>query len=229
MEKAEFFIRKERKFRLAPSALMEVEKAVAKVFKVTAVESSMETLYFDTEEHGFYNSCVKHPRESVKIRFRRYTTTGDQFLELKKRKGLETRKWRVAVGIEKLAGLMSGVETDLSDIVEPIRVVFREYRLLPVGAVSCVRLSYESGDPLVRVTIDSEIIYHRPPSVWELTEKGNLLGEVLLKEDFVVLEAKSSDGVSMLLRRVLSGLERIEYSKFLRAVGVTLDGKTGSI
>lgn len=57
---------------------------------------SYKTLYFDTPDYLFFNQHVRNIPIRSKLRYRLYETTGDSFLEVKKKNARNrTKKWRI--------------------------------------------------------------------------------------------------------------------------------------
>jgi|GEM_PF-2951345 SPX domain protein involved in polyphosphate accumulation len=229
MEEDKLFIRKEKKYKVFEPSVAQVAKDIVCELRAFRLAFPVVTLYFDTEKKEFYKAAVKCPARSIKLRFRKYIKTGDQFFELKERSDSETRKWRFAVTFDELAHLINGDISRLDAAVQPIKSLCHGRKLLPVGEVSYLRSSYESDDSLVRITIDTEITYRRPPSVRELTKGKNIYGEPLRREPFAVLEVKTANGLTEPLKRILSEFEEFEYSKFVNCVGAVLNGGSCSV
>jgi hypothetical protein len=92
--------RVETKYLFSASRLAELINSLDFRYKVLEISNlrvmPYTTTYLDTPDHLFYSQHVRGKLERDKIRFRKYESTGETFLEIKKKtiKG-RTRKWRI--------------------------------------------------------------------------------------------------------------------------------------
>jgi hypothetical protein len=79
-------------------ALLEILSASYKVLEINKIRSmAYHTTYFDTPDMFFYTEQVRGKLNRHKLRYRNYETTGDSFLEIKKKTNKNrTLKWRIA-------------------------------------------------------------------------------------------------------------------------------------
>lgn len=92
--------RVETKYLFSASRLAELIYLLDNKYKVLEINKMRlfpyQTTYLDTPDHLFYNQHVRGKLERCKIRYRKYESTGETFLEIKKKnnKG-RTIKWRI--------------------------------------------------------------------------------------------------------------------------------------
>lgn len=119
--------------------------------------SSYSTIYLDTPDYVFFNQHVTGRPGRVKVRFRRYDSTGITFLEIKKKtKKNRTVKWRVE---NSLTG-----DTYNESAIEFINthVPFNSEALKPVITNNFKRITLAGFDTPERITIDLDLSFTSP-------------------------------------------------------------------
>jgi len=119
--------------------------------------SSYSTIYFDTHDFTFFNQHVTERTGRFKVRFRTYNSTGNTFLEIKKktRKG-RTVKWR----IENSPAGNSFNETAREFI--QTRAAFDPGSLNPVLENHFTRMTFTGFDTPERITLDLDLSFRSP-------------------------------------------------------------------
>jgi hypothetical protein len=153
--------RVETKYLFSAGKLVELINLLDKRYKVLEINNlrllPYETIYMDTPDHLFYNQHVRGKLERNKIRYRKYESTGEIFLEIKKRtnKG-RTIKWRIennpgpgSFDDPAIDFLHKHISTD-STLVKP-NLINRFTRTTLIGL--------ESKE---RITLDYNISYSEP-------------------------------------------------------------------
>jgi hypothetical protein len=164
--------------------------------------------------------------------------TDTLWLEIKRRQGLRTRKRRLGMPKSDAPDFFaSGAVTaamleiqlrlygeDVGTALEDLHALPGSFStpLRPDSMVNYRRRAWQSESAALRVTLDSEIAFYRPPNdLWvggkPLTRDG--LGEPVEATDTLVLEIKYNDGVPDWLQTLLDGpgFARSSHSKFLSA------------
>jgi hypothetical protein len=119
--------------------------------------SSYSTVYLDTPDHIFFNQHVTGRTERIKVRFRRYESTGITFLEIKKKtKKGRTVKWRVENSLTGNTCNESAIE-----FINP-HVSFNSDVLRPVLKNSFKRITLTGFNISERITIDLDLSFTSP-------------------------------------------------------------------
>jgi hypothetical protein len=119
--------------------------------------SSYSTIYLDTPDHIFFNQHVTGRTERIKVRFRRYDSTGITFLEIKKKtKKGRTVKWRVENSLSDNTCNESAIE-----FINP-HVSFNSDVLRPVLTNNFKRITLTGFDLPERITIDLDLSFTSP-------------------------------------------------------------------
>ena len=187
----------------------------------------VRTLYFDRPDGSLARKALADPLHCTKVRARDYVDGSPWiWFEVKTREGRWTRKSRVRLDREEAARWISGAASDEptlspdpehgSDDDADARLFLEEARhgaLAAVGAVYAARRSFFLRRELVRITLDLEITYHRPPA-----DAFGLLGPLLWREPEPVLELKHVGIVPRSCLALVEGLRPSSYSKFRNLV-----------
>jgi SPX domain protein involved in polyphosphate accumulation len=194
----------------------------------------IESLYFDSRNLDFFLHDVANLETRYKLRVRRYAPDGvwadGLHLELKRKRGDESRKVRFQVGPEDMAVLNKGGAIPYSahlaelnpDIdpetlksrVQKIDELILKYNLVPVRSVTYKRMAYELGD--FRVTMDTGLTqaeysdlddeFCRGLKLQDFWKNADKLIKKFSVEDSFVLEIKHSGEVPVWMQDVLNGL-----------------------
>jgi hypothetical protein len=208
--------RVETKFRLkagdVPSLLREIPADLRE-------EYAVRTLYFDRPDGSLARHALAHPLHCTKVRARQYRGSAWVWFEVKSRDGCWTRKSRLrltrsdALRLIFGAGLPAGAAFFVEgDDERDARAYFDEAcrgALVPLGAVSAFRRSFQLVRDLVRITLDLDIGYHRPSA-----SGPGLCGPLLWREPEAVLELKHLGQLPPCCLDLVSGLRPSIHSKF---------------
>ena len=144
----------DRKYLLDKTEFLQLSERVALMgYNILTISNSIiqkyETIYYDTSNLQLYLDHHNKRLNRVKIRIRNYHTTGDTFLEIKKRvnKGGETRKKRIAIEGNSLNG-----DQERSFIQKYSKISASQ--LQPVAKTNFERVTLTSEEYMERVTID---------------------------------------------------------------------------
>jgi hypothetical protein len=119
--------------------------------------SSYTTLYLDTPDFAFFNQHVTGRTGRIKVRYRKYNSTGITFLEIKKKtKKNRTVKWRIENSFSENRLDKAAVEFIFK------HVSFKSEVLKPVLTNSFKRITLTGFDIPERVTIDLDLTYSSP-------------------------------------------------------------------
>jgi hypothetical protein len=116
--------------------------------------SSYSTLYLDTPDHFFFNQHVTGRTERMKVRFRKYDSTGITFLEIKKKtKKGRTVKWRIENSLADYTCNESAIE------FMNAHVPFNPGELRPVLTNKFKRITLTGFNVPERITIDLDLSF----------------------------------------------------------------------
>jgi hypothetical protein len=195
-------------------------------------EGWIATVYLDRPDGALGRAALSSPWENLKLRLRAYFTpqgTGLSplvWIEIKERRGPETRKCRFQIHRRWLVPFLEG-GLDLGEILscgtrpgDPGTLVEAAGRLREVasgplvamGAVRYRRLALEGGSPRARLTIDQEVRYHLGPDT-ELRLEAP--GPAALEEEGAVVEVKYQGArPPAWCERGVEPFSPVAYSKF---------------
>lgn len=188
---------------------------------------SVRTLYFDRPDGSLAKKAVDDPFHCTKVRAREYIGGSSVWFEVKTRRGRWTRKSRLHLERSEAARLLAGnpdasVPRVASGEEEAearrfLRAVARG-ELVPVGIVTALRQTFTVKNPQVRITLDRDIAYFRPPAEPFGLPEGNSPGDLLLREHEPVLEVKHGGNLPVWCEELIAGLRNTTYSKFRNLV-----------
>ena len=116
---------------------------------------SYSTTYLDTADYLFFNQHVTGRTERIKVRYRKYNTTGKTYLEVKSKiNGNRTIKSRIP------HDLTPAIEPDIkaSEFIAE-HVPYKDLVLGPVLVNSFRRITLAGSDICERITIDTDLVY----------------------------------------------------------------------
>lgn len=209
------------------------------------------TVYFDTPSRAHLRAAAGPLDRSVKIRAKEYydvhpslaelATNPAQIVryqpwlwfELKRRQGTHTSKRRFRLpkadvpaffGEGRVTPQAREGQTDRNGGLQEIVDYCRELneQLIPACLVNYRRLSWQTPDATLRVTLDLGLAFFATPSnLWTRRQAlvRNTLGPVRGEEPQVVVEVKRRQALPAWLKEALdrSGAEATRFSKFLAA------------
>lgn len=216
--------------------------------------SMIESLYFDSHHLDFFLHDMSQRATRYKLRIRRYAPDGiwadEHHLELKRKRGEESKKVRFQVGPSEMESLMKGEAIvynqeleklnpnidakTLKSRVEKIDQLILKYQLFPVRSVTYKRLAYELGD--CRVTVDTQLTQAEYSSINEdychrlklkkFWQNADKLIKKFSFEDYFVLEVKHTGKIPFVIEQALEGLESMKsgnLSKYTYFTALALD------
>ena len=192
------------------------------------------TLYFDTEEHYYFQRAKSNGKlSSIKVRAREYLPLSDDserrvlgqsahcYLERKERTGTVRDKYRIRVEKDQLASLLQH-QDDLPEGADLLQDELESRTLTPVMISMYERRVWGTGGSEgLRITFDERIRYYRPPAgVYEdvTAMTPSALGPPGAKGPERILEVKHAAGEEQpaWLVTLLSELpEATGFSKFI--------------
>lgn len=179
-------------------------------------------IYYDTPDDALIRASIEKPVYKEKLRLRSYGVPGlndKVFLEIKKKyKGLVNKR-RTALRLFEAYDLIKyGIDPGNQpyinrQVLEEIRYFLSVYDLAPKVYLTYDRQAFFSkSDHDFRITFDTNIRTRRTEVG---LEKGNQ-GELLIGNDFRLMEVKSSEAVPAWFTKLLSEKEifSISFSKY---------------
>lgn len=154
-------------------------------------------IYFDDEQNSIINYSISRPKFKEKLRLRSYylSHTGDEtvFLEIKRKiNGVVTKRRAILPYNAAMDYVCKGIcpETDNADmkrILNEIGYFLSRYKLSPKVFISYDRIAlFDSVDPQLRVTFDSNILTRR----YDVDLAKGAGGEPLLHPNERLMEIK---------------------------------------
>ena len=161
MDKVKLMDRIDTKYLLPASRVPDLLKLMQGRYRVLEISnqriSSYSTIYFDTHDFTFFNQHVTERTGRFKVRFRTYNSTGNTFLEIKKKtKKGRTVKWRIE---NSLAGNLFN-ETAKEFI--QTRAAIDPGSLKPVLENNFKRITFTGFDTPERITLDLDLAFRSP-------------------------------------------------------------------
>ena len=171
-------------------------------------ESTVCSLYFDTDDYRLIRSSLDKPVYKEKLRLRSYSTPKQEskvFLELKKKysgvvyKRRETLRYREAMGY-----LRTGVAPVDTQIMREIDWAMRYYKgLKPKMFIAYDRTAfYSKTDHELRITFDKNVRYRTD----DLDLASGSYGERILDHDKCIMEIKALNSMPLWLVDALGAL-----------------------
>jgi SPX domain protein involved in polyphosphate accumulation len=243
--------RREVKFELEVASASFLRQEISRelpVFEFSPGEryTHVTTVYFDTEDRRLYQRAVDDYDHNDKFRVKEYyyprsdgayRTSGDCYVELKRRRGAVVTKTRLAVPKARLEGFLQGAELDdrlvaRTGAPEDPRARQRAYAVLrgflsrfQVSAAAVIayrREVFQFDEGELRITFDDRIAVY-PPRAGLYRETDSLtpstLGVPTRKFDKVIIEIKCpAEENPAWLRRALRNHSSKPLSKFTTSV-----------
>lgn len=183
------------------------------------------SVYWDTDDLLFFWEKVEGVKYRRKLRFRRYGSASDVFIEVKQREDRTLHKRRLRWPVERAervfgggAGLVDWAEAEQHPVATEVALMIDRLRLRPRMAVSYRRRAlFGAFDPELRITFDGRIHYHA--SHFSL-ERPFEAGRYVLDPRVTVLEIKYDHRAPRWLTKAISrhGLKIVRMSKYCSAV-----------
>lgn len=199
----ETFQRIEKKYLLDQKQYQELkEKLMDHVVPDKYFETSIRSLYYDTDKFELIRRSIEKPEYKEKLRVRSYGKADQDdevFVELKKKLDGMVYKRRTKA---RYADLMNNIEkADFKDrqVGNEIRYALNYYgKLRPAVYIGCKRHSYSGkDDESLRVTFDSDISYRMKDLSLNESDKDKKV------TDMIVMELKVKDAMPLWLTSLL--------------------------
>jgi len=158
MSSIRFMSRIDTKYVIPLNKLLDLLNLLEDNYKVLEINNiralPYSTTYFDTKDHLFYIQHVRGKSERYKLRYRIYESSGDSFLEVKKKnlKG-RTMKWRIC------NDLKNGIFDDEALKFMAERLPFEPSVLIPSLNNSFSRVTLAGLSTMERITLDFGVNY----------------------------------------------------------------------
>jgi SPX domain protein involved in polyphosphate accumulation len=185
----------------------------------------IHSVYWDTSDFQFFWEKVEGVKFRRKLRFRRYGTGSEVFVEIKQREDRTVQKRRFQWPFERVDDVFgdgsrdpewSGVEGEAA--ATEAALLIQRLRLRPRMAISYRRRAmFGAFDPELRISLDGRIQYH--PTDFSLAQPFET-GRYVLDPRVTVLEIKYDHRAPTWLTKAVCrhGLKMIRMSKYCSAV-----------
>lgn len=218
------FKRLERKYLItkkqADSLLKHIgDRIIPDSYCLNNQKYSIYNIYFDTENNDIIRNSCEKPYFKEKLRFRAYDNyyqTGEAFLEMKRKIGKMVIKRRVDLSTEEVRNFISNGTKPMRENMQKINELayfISLYDLKPAVFIAYDRIAYTvKDDPEIRITFDTNIRTRRE----RLSFNDGTDGDILLDEEYAVLEIKFPNATPLWLSKILSELKIYphSYSKY---------------
>lgn len=207
------------------------------------------TLYFDTDTHQIAEACA-NGSSNIKLRAREYYAPAgisgvyrepDLWLEIKRREGARTFKQRCNILARELGDLLESGSLTREDLVarlnrwgehgdrvigEILELIDRAHKPLRPDCIAHYRRrAWQDDDEGLRVTLDTELAFYRPPNKLMLGYGSSLVeviakSEPLFEFEHAIVEAKIHGPMPAWLNELLEPTKAFQhrtFSKFLVA------------
>lgn len=186
---------------------------------------AIHSIYWDSPELRFFWEKLDGEKYRRKLRFRRYATGDEVFVEIKQRIDRTVQKRRTRMKVTDALALFDKGALDAAreyevtdDVLREALVLVREHRLAPKAAISYRRQAwFATFEPDLRVTFDTRI----QADVHELDlARPFETGRWVLPPHLCVLEVKFNHRVPLWMLALIKKhrLEVVRFSKYCAAV-----------
>ncbi|MCR5451621.1 MAG: polyphosphate polymerase domain-containing protein [Lachnospiraceae bacterium] len=227
------FKRAEVKFLITKEQLYAfIEKTNTILCKDAFYFSTINNIYFDTENDLLIRNSLEKPLYKEKLRLRTYEVPKDDstaFIEIKKKYDGVVYKRRLGTTYKEAVDYLCKNENLKKDSQVGREIDFFKKRyetLAPAMVISYDRIALKGiEDPEFRVTFDANIRYRTKDL--DLTKGRD--GEQILKEDQVLMEIKVAGAFPLQMVSILNELNirRSSFSKYGRAYTRELERSLG--
>lgn len=169
--------------------------------------TTIQSLYFDTDNRLLIRRSIEKPKYKEKIRLRSYGLANEEkkvFLELKKKANGVVFKRRISIKEhDAFSFILSGNLPNSSQITKEIDYFIKMYQPLePSILVLYDRVAFVDPDPNsnLRITFDRNVRYRTD----RLNLHSDLEGELILKDGKILMEVKSDYAIPLWLVKKLS-------------------------
>jgi SPX domain protein involved in polyphosphate accumulation len=230
------FNRFELKYLLTSQQAIDLKEDLARYMTVDPHGNAgqgyaLHSVYADSRDFHCFWEKVEGIKFRRKLRFRRYRSQPDVFVEIKQRLDRTIQKRRVRYRLDELAALFGGdspaagqVEESIDPVLSEARYLWRLLDMVPVVSISYRRLAFSGWfERDLRVTLDSRVRYSADQL--DIAEPFEI-GKPLLADDLVVMEIKFDDRVPRWLLGLVARhqLSMVRLSKYCTAVDLEFFG-----
>lgn len=195
-------------------------------------QTTIQSLYYDTDTYLLIRNSIERPLYKEKIRVRSYglnDSNKDVFLELKKKANGVVFKRRVNLKENEIDDILKlGINKENKQIVDEIIYFSRFYKTLkPKILLLYDRTAYIDNTTDLRITFDKRPRYRTN----NLNLHTNLEGKLLLDENKILMEIKTSNGYPLWLIKLLSEnkVYKTSFSKYAAAYQIELTAQQEKI
>jgi hypothetical protein len=158
MDNVKLMDRIDTKFIFSASQVLDLLELMKERYRVLEVNgqriSSYETTYLDTDDYLFFNQHITGRNERSKVRFRKYSSTGITFLEIKRKtKKQRTIKWRIENNLDE-----NCCDMQAKKFIDKY-FTFSSELLKPVITNSFIRITLVGIHRPERITIDMDLSF----------------------------------------------------------------------
>ena len=199
----ETFRRFEKKYLLDENQYrMLLQKLQGHVRQDKFFETSIRSIYYDTDKYQLIRRSIEKPEYKEKLRIRSYNEAGDQdlvYVELKKKLDGIVYKRRTKGISSELINNINECEFSDPQVGNEIRYALRYYgKMRPAVYIGCNRTSYVSNeDQNLRITFDRDIRYRMKKLSLRSSEYDKPV------TDKIVMELKVKDAMPLWLTGIL--------------------------
>lgn len=183
---------------------------------------TINNIYYDTDNDALIRKSIEKPVYKEKLRLRSYGVPkldSEVFLEIKKKYNGVVNKRRVILTLQQAYDFtVNGIKPQGKDfissqVIEELDYFIRFYKPLPKLFLSYDRVAmFGAENRDLRITFDRYIRTRRNKL---RLEEGDF-GELLIPENKILMEIKSSDSIPLWLTRILTKYEirQTSFSKY---------------
>ncbi len=204
------FQRVEKKYMISKSAYLEFLNRILPYIKPDEYGPvNICNIYYDTDNFDLIRTSIGKPLYKEKLRLRSYGIPNENdtvFLEIKKKCNGIVYKRRIDMKEAEAEEYMNNGKKPESynQILNEIDYFIKYYKPEPKLFLAYDRIAYSGKyDSDLRITFDSNIRSRE----YDLDLKKGDYGELLLEEDYYLMEIKASDSMPLWLARTLSDMK----------------------
>ena len=223
----EIFNRYEHKYSLQRETFLKVIEVMDAHMELDSHNENHHTypianIYFDTDDDYLIRTSISKPEYKEKLRLRAYGIPNGEskvYLEIKKKYNGLVNKRRTKIRLDeayefiKSGSIACDREYMNSQVVKEITYFLSRYDLKPKVYLAYDRIAYfEKDNPDLRISFDTNIRSRR----YDVHLEDGDYGEMLMKDDFYLMEIKTSYAMPLWLADMLTefGIKRQSFSKY---------------
>ena len=225
------FKRYEYKYLITKDIYLKISEEIEKyLVKEKYFFSTIQTLYFDTDNYRLIRKSIEKPVYKEKLRLRCYGLNKDDglvFFEIKKKYVGVVYKRRIKINEQNVYDYFDGkFSLDDSQISKEIDYFNNYYgNLKPKMLIIYDRYSYVHNESKLRITFDHNIRWRD----YDMNLSTSLDGNKLIDDEFMIMEIKSVKSIPFWLARLLSNykLYKSSFSKYKEAYIQKMEEENG--